>query len=137
MPDVKLHLTSYKDNLGEQQIATTRRLQMPELPKNGQYLILNKEVYFVSNVYLAIEEEIDSHIFATKTSAPYQELQQIGLPHPTMPSSDTFDGRTVADLMAFLSQFPAEVEVVFDDRQVLYAKSKSDMLILRLDPHDQ
>ena len=53
-----------------------------------------------------------------------------------MPSLTNFEGRTVADLMAFLSQYPAEMEVVFQDRQVLVARPK-DVLTLRLDSADE
>jgi hypothetical protein len=140
MSKINLHLTDY-DRLGENRTTSSRIVSLAAVPSEKQYVLVSEsgrtKTYFVTNTYLPIEhgEEATTHVFATRTSAPYQEAEKVGISGDdlTMPSLGSFDGRTVADLMGFLSQYPAEMEVVFQDDQVLVAQPK-DALILRLDP---
>jgi hypothetical protein len=140
MQKINLHLTDY-DRLGENRTTTSRIVNLAELPGEKHYLLVNENgrtrPYLVTNTYVPIGlgEDALAHVFATRTSAPYQEAERVGISADDrgMPSLASFDGRTVADLIAFLSEYPAEMEVVFQDRQVLVAKPK-DALILRLDP---
>ncbi|MGU3468830.1 hypothetical protein ACLBXO_28700 [Methylobacterium sp. C33D] len=140
MRKIQLHLTDY-DRLGGNRTTSTRIVSLAEVPSEKHYLLVNDNgrtrPYMVTNTYIPIGSVDDSvaHVFATRTSAPYQEAEKVGIVGDDlgMPSLTGFDGRTVADLMAFLSQYPADMEVVFEDQQVLVARPK-DVLILRLDP---
>lgn len=139
MRKIQLHLTDY-DRLGGNRATSTRIVSMAVMPSEKYYLLVNDngrtKPYMVTNTYLPVGSGDDAlaHVFATRTSAPYQEAEKVGITDDDlgMPSLTGFDGRTVADLMAFLSCYPADMEVVFEDRQVLVARPK-DALILRLD----
>lgn len=140
MHKIQLHLTDY-DRLGGNRTTSTRVVSVAGMPSEKHYLLVNDNgrtrPYMVTNTYLPIGsgDDATAHVFATRTSAPYQEAEKVGIAGDDlgMPSLTGFDGRTVADLMAFLSCYPADMEVVFEDRQVLVARPK-DVLILRLDP---
>ena len=143
MQKINLHLTDY-DGLGENRTTTSRIVSLAEVPSEKQYLLVNEggktRPYVVTNAYVSVDlgNDTSAHVFATRTSAPYQEANRVGISGDDlgMPSLTSFDGRTVADLMAFFSQYPAEMEVVFQDNQVLVARPK-DALILRLDPPEK
>ncbi|MWV23052.1 hypothetical protein FVE89_13815 [Methylobacterium sp. 2A] len=142
MRKINLHLTDY-DRLGENRRTTSHIVNLAEVPSEKQYLLVDENgknrPYFVTNTYIPVGHGDDTltHVFATRTSAPYQEAEKVGISGDDlgMPSLTSFDGRTVSDLMGFLSQYPADMEVVFQDDQVLVARPK-DVLILRLDPAD-
>lgn len=143
MPKIKLHLTDY-DRLGENRKINTRSVSVAELPSQGHYLLVSDNgrmrPYAVTNSYIpvGVGDDADPHVFATRTSAPYQEAERVGVSEDDrgMPSLTSFEGRTVGDLMAFLSEYPSEMEVAFEDSQVLVARPK-DALLLRLDPAEE
>ena len=143
MRKIKLHLTDY-DRLGDNRTTTSRIVSLADVPNEKHYLLVDENgktrPYSVTNTYYPIGLGDDSlvHVFATRTSIPYQEAEKVGISGDDlgMPSLTSFAGRTVADLMAFLRQYPAEMEVVFQDHQVLVARPK-DALILRLDAAEE
>lgn len=114
---------------------------MEELPGQGHYLAVSDNgrtrPYGVTSIYIPVGLGDDAipHVFATLTSAPYQEAERVGISEDDrgMPSLTSFDGRTVADLMVFLSHYPAEMEIGFQNDEVLVAQPK-DVLRLRLNP---
>jgi hypothetical protein len=73
------------------------------------------------------------HAFVFPTSSPPHVAQAFGIKDAGIPSLIAFEGRTIGEMITFLAQYPVGMEVVFNDRQVLVAKAKSRMIVLRLD----
>lgn len=140
MRTIKLHIREY-DSLGENPVLTSRNVPVHEIPATGQYILIRHKgfnrICFVSNSYMPIgmQEDVEAHVFATLTSAPYQEAIEMGLSGSDLgqPSLEGFEGETIGDLMAFLSQFPFNERIEFQDKGILVAQSKSDYVVLRLD----
>lgn len=140
MPKIKLFLKEY-DRGGQNERISERVVTVPVLPGEKQYLLVKMQgrvkPFFVSNSYMPVDlaSDVAAYVFATATSAPYQEAVKVGISEDEagVPSLTNFEGRTVGDLMAFLSEYPAEDEVVFSDREILVAQTKEGMVILRLD----
>lgn len=137
MVSARLFLKDY-DRLGENEKVTEKSVKLPAVPADGQALVVDVsgrlKPYFVSGVYMQADRQ-EVTVFATATSFPHQDAIRLGLREGDLgvPSLTNFEGKKVSELMAFLNQFPADDEVIFENRAILVAQSKTDYVILRLD----
>lgn len=77
------------------------------------------------------------HAFVFPASPPPHVAQAFGIRDHGVPSPIAFEGTTVGEMIAFLAQYPASMEVAFSDHQILVAEAKRDMVVLRLDDRNE
>ena len=85
---------------------------------------------------VAHSEDGTVHAFVVPASLPPHVAQAFRIAGTGIPSLASFEGRTIGEMIAFLAQYPAGMEVTFNDRQRLVARAKSGMVVLRLDEED-
>jgi hypothetical protein len=115
----------------------TRMMVLSRAPVAGE-LLYNPHSHGMDQVLqVAHARDGTIHAFVFPTVPPPYVAQAFGIGDISMPSLIAFEGRTIGEMIAFLAQYPANMEVVFNDRQVLVAKAKSQMIVLRLDGRDE
>ena len=139
MASVKLFLREY-DKQQQNETITERNVEIPAVPLNGQSILVTVNgrlrSFLVTGTYIPADgtPTIAAFVFAMAMATPYQEAVRIGIEGDdlSLPSHTAFEGGTVKDLMAFLNGFPPEMVVRFNDDRVLDAKTKGELLVLRL-----
>lgn len=111
--------------------ARTARLGRAPMPGELLYDPQSKEMGHVLQVAHARDGTV--HAFVVPAQVPPYVAEAFGIAYGGVPSLTNFEGRTIGELIAFLAQYPAGEEVTFNDKQILVAKSKRDMVVLRLD----
>ena len=139
MASVRLFLREY-DRQRHNETITERNVEIPAVPLNGQSILVTVNgrlrSFLVTGTYIPADgtPTIAAFVFAMAMATPYQEAVRIGIEGDdlSLPSHTAFEGGTVKDLMAFLNGFPPEMVVRFNDDRVLDAKTKGELLVLRL-----
>lgn len=88
-------------------------------------------------LYVVHDANGSADVFVSNAYPPSDIAKAIGLKDSGMPSLVGFEGETVGELIAFLSEYPSDYKVVFQNEANLVAKAKSGYIILRLDDKDE
>jgi hypothetical protein len=92
-------------------------------PRNGTELILD----------VAFSRDGTAHIFVMPALVPPHVARGLGTGEGSMPSIVGFEGKTVGHLLNFFSRFPADYPISTSNHEILVARSKGGMVLLRFD----